>query len=97
MRIQLMAAAALVTLGTACSQPEPEPVYVQVPYDKYGGVAGGTIVDGYYVLDDGTVVGPVSPDVIDGNQNRNRNREQTQSQVQATTQTTTTQRTRTGN
>lgn len=101
MRIQLLAACALVTLGAACAQPEPEPVYVQVPFNKYGDVVGGTIIDGYYVLDDGTIVGPVSPDIIDGNRNRNRNQNrvqtQTQAQVQTTTQTQTTQRTRAGN
>lgn len=85
MKLKAVAATALVALTAACAQPEPVPVYVPVQFDKYGNVVGGSIVDGNYVRDDGTVVGPVSPDVVGPDVsagNRNRNRERTEQQYQ---------------
>ncbi|MBW4982115.1 hypothetical protein KZZ07_06115 [Mameliella sp. CS4] len=84
MKFKAVAATALVALTAACAQPEPVPVYVPVQFDKYGNVVGGSIVDGNYVRDDGTVVGPVSPDVSAGNRNRNRERTEQQYQNQQT-------------
>ena len=84
MKFKAVAATALVALPAACAQPEPVPVYVPVQFDKYGNVVGGSIVDGNYVRDDGTVVGPVSPDVSAGNRNRNRERTEQQYQNQQT-------------
>ena len=91
MQFRTVAAAALVALTTACAQTEPEPVYVPVTFDKHGNVVGGAIVDGYFVLDDGTIVGPVSPDVTAGNRYRNRERTQQQLQSQQMQQTQTQQ------
>ncbi|MGS4915073.1 MULTISPECIES: hypothetical protein [Mameliella] len=91
MKLKVVAATALVGLAAACTQPEPVPVYVPVEFDKYGNVVGGSIVDGNYVLDDGTVVGPVSPDVSGGNRNRNRERTEQQYQQQQVQQTQTQQ------
>lgn len=91
MRIKALAAVALVSLAAACAQTETDTVYVPVTFDKYGDVVGGSIVDGYFVLDDGTVVGPVSPDVAAGNQYRHREQTQQQYQSQQTQQVQTQQ------
>ncbi|WP_420325620.1 hypothetical protein [Mameliella sp.] len=84
MKLKAVAASGMLALAAACTQPEP--VHVPVEFDKYGNVVGGTIVDGNYVLDDGTVVGPVSPDVSGANRNRNRERTEQQYQQQQTQQ-----------
>ena len=95
MHFRVIAATSLVALVAACTQPEPvpPPVYVQPAFDKFGNVVNGTIVDGVFVLNDGTVVGPVGP-VVDPDADDNRNRERDQTQTQTTTTTTTTTQTR---
>lgn len=93
MRLHLIAALPLLALGAACAKPEPvSTVYVQPTFDKFGNVVNGTIVDGVFILSDGTVVGPVDPAADNGNRNRNRTQTQTQTQVQTQAQTQAQQR-----
>ncbi|WP_323769963.1 hypothetical protein [Antarctobacter sp.] len=82
MRKTWIAACACAAFAAACAQTEQNEIVVVPQFDKYGNVVNGTIVDGYLIGDDGTVIGPVSPDVAAGNQVRTRERTQAQQQVQ---------------
>lgn len=44
MKLKFAAVAAFSLLLAACSQPEPEPVYIQPSYDKVG---NPSCIDGY--------------------------------------------------
>ncbi|MGP6085653.1 hypothetical protein [Antarctobacter jejuensis] len=87
MRFKAMAMIASGLLIAACAQQEEEVgVYYPVTLDKYGNVVGGTIVDGNFVLPDGTVAGPVSPSVTDDNRDRDQSRDRAQAQAQQNVQ-----------
>ncbi|SNR97080.1 hypothetical protein [Antarctobacter heliothermus] len=87
MRQTWIAACACAALAAACAQTEETEVYVQPEFDKFGNVVNGAIIGDNFVLADGTIAGPVSPDVAAANRTQTRDLTQAQQQVQDQQQT----------